>query len=383
MKFFIPTKELKKKINILSNALSTNCIVPSLENYLVEFMDGKLNIISSDFQTYIKVSIADIVCENITIKKICIPAKILNDLIKSLNDDEVEFNINPENFVLQLKAKSGVYQLICESASDFPILKTEINSSHSSFFFNSKKLKNIFSSLIVTTSNKSELTPSITGVFFETRSNEIKFTTTDGHRVSMFKIKKSENSENSFSIILPKKGVSIISNILSSYDSSVQIETNNFETKMTIEDVEINIKSMREKNFPDCSSIIPKNSETNKIIIIPKKDFLTSLKRISIFANKSTHYTQMIAENNSLVIKAKDMDFNIEGEEVVTCNYDNKEKITLGFDVISLAELIETIDADEIEINIKDNNSPCLLQAATSSKSEDKIHLALIMQMIG
>lgn len=377
MKFSISTTELKKKFNILANAIATNPIVPSLENYLVEFFDQKLYITSSDLHTYIKTNIEMAYCEdNIPMKKFCMPAKKLNEIVKSLDDQDISFVLNEETFGLQLETKNGVYKLICESAADFPQLKDELINNNEEFFFLSKKLKNILTSLLVTTSNKNELSPSITGLFFEKKGDEIKFVTTDEHRISIYGLEKIAKEGKDFSLILPKRSVSIISSIMPLENVKVRVDANDSAMKISIAGTEIYIKAMKER-FPNYNLVIPKDA--NKSILINRKNFLTSLKRTSIFANQSSKYALIVVEDNTLIIITKDMDFNSEATEAVPCDYVG-EKIMSGFNISSLAELISTLDGDFLEIKIKDNNSPCLLKPTSIPENEN--HIALIMPMI-
>jgi DNA polymerase III subunit beta len=53
MKFVVSSSALLKQLSAISGVITTNPIVPILENFLFQINDGKLTITASDLQTSI------------------------------------------------------------------------------------------------------------------------------------------------------------------------------------------------------------------------------------------------------------------------------------------------------------------------------------------
>ena len=68
-----------------------------------------------------------------------------------------------------------------------------------------------------------------------------------------------------------------------------------------------------EAKFPDFNAVIPTNNQ-NKMIV-NREELISALRRLSIFANKTTNQIVLNIQDKSLTITAQDLDFNNEATE--------------------------------------------------------------------
>jgi DNA polymerase-3 subunit beta len=61
-------------------------------------------------------------------------------------------------------------------------------------------------------------------------------------------------------------------------------------------------------NYPNYEAVIPK--ENPNVLTIDRIQFLNSVKRVSIFSNKTTHQIRLRAAGAELNISAEDLDFS-------------------------------------------------------------------------
>ena len=80
MKFIVNSSALLKQISSINGVITTNPVVPILENFLFEINDGILTVTASDLQTSI---ITEIAVESKETGSIAVPAKILLDTLKT------------------------------------------------------------------------------------------------------------------------------------------------------------------------------------------------------------------------------------------------------------------------------------------------------------
>jgi DNA polymerase-3 subunit beta len=73
MKFIVSSAALLKELNNIHGVITTNPVVPILENFLFEIEDGKLIITASDLQTSM---ITELEVEAKESGSIAVPAKI-------------------------------------------------------------------------------------------------------------------------------------------------------------------------------------------------------------------------------------------------------------------------------------------------------------------
>ena len=84
MKFIVTSSALLKELQNINGVITTNPVVPILENFLFEIEAGKLTITASDLQTSM---ITEIEVEAKETGSIAVPAKILLDTLKYCTTD--------------------------------------------------------------------------------------------------------------------------------------------------------------------------------------------------------------------------------------------------------------------------------------------------------
>ncbi len=121
MKFVVSSSALLKQLTAISGVITTNPIVPILENFLFQIQNGKLTITASDLQTSM---IADMDIDTRDNGSIAVPAKILIDTLKGLPEQPVTFLVDENTYGVELVSYNGLYKLSGEYATDFPRMPT-------------------------------------------------------------------------------------------------------------------------------------------------------------------------------------------------------------------------------------------------------------------
>ena len=101
MKFIVTSSALLKELQNINGVITTNPVVPILENFLFEIESGKLTITASDLQTSM---ITEIEVEAKETGSIAVPAKILLDTLKNLPEQPVTFSISLKDLSLFAEA---------------------------------------------------------------------------------------------------------------------------------------------------------------------------------------------------------------------------------------------------------------------------------------
>jgi len=155
MKFVVSSNALLKQLTAINGVITTNPVVPILENFLFEIGDGLLVVSASDLQTSM---ITEITVEAKAKGSIAVPAKILLDTLKNLPEQPVTFTIDPETYSIEISSDNGRYKLSGENATDFPKVPAVKNGY--SVDISSEILNRAISSTIFAASND-ELKPAI------------------------------------------------------------------------------------------------------------------------------------------------------------------------------------------------------------------------------
>ena len=95
MNFIAPSSELLQHLLTVNGAIMSKPIIPILENFLFDISDNQLKIYSTDLETSMTTSMAVESKENM---KVAVPSKMVIDILRSLPDQGVTFNIDANTY---------------------------------------------------------------------------------------------------------------------------------------------------------------------------------------------------------------------------------------------------------------------------------------------
>ncbi len=366
MKFIVSSSALLKQLSAISGVITTNPVVPILENFLFEVSEGKLVVTASDLQTSM---ITEIEIEAKESGNIAIPAKILLDTLRNLPEQPVTFTIDEETYSIELSSENGRYKLSGENATDFPKVPTV--SDGDTVDIPSEVLSRAISSTIFAASND-ELRPAMSGIYVLLNNTNTTFVSTDGHRLVRFR-RVDIVSESDNSILIPKKALTLLKSSLPSANTNVKVEFTPSNAYFTFDNFQM-ICRLIDERFPDYENVIPVDNPNE--LVIPREDLLGSLKRISIYANKTTHQVRLKIAGSELQISAEDLDFSNEANERLACEF-NGEDMEIGFNAKFLMEMLNNIDTDSVKLELSEPNKAGLLIPVSKDSSEDILMLVM------
>jgi DNA polymerase-3 subunit beta len=366
MKFIVSSSALLKQLQVISGALSTNTVLPIIENFLFEINGGNLTVSATDLQTTMTTSLAVEAKEN---GKIAVPSKILLDTLKTLPEQPITFTISSDNFSIEMTAGEGKYKLVGENGEDFPkIPKIE---QAASLMISASVLSEAISKTIFAVSTD-ELRPAMTGVYCQMSTENLTFVATDAHKLVRYR-RRDAKADVTSSFILPKKALNLLKSSLPIEDISVNVEYNNTNASFSFNNVNLICRLIDEK-YPDYEAVIPVNNP-NKLTI-DRNQLLSCLRRVSIFSNKTTHQVRLKISGSELQISAEDMDFSNEAHERLGCQYEG-EDIEIGFNAKFIIEMLSNLNTEEVILEMSTPNRAGILLPVTADNSEDVLMLVM------
>ena len=366
MKFIVNSSYLLKQLNAINGVITTNPVVPILENFLFEIAGGTLTITGSDLQTSM---ITELEVEAKEDGSIAIPAKILLETLRNLPEQPVNFTIEESSYSIEISSDNGRYKLSGENATDFPRVPTV--SDGYSVNISSDVLGMAISNTIYAASND-ELRPSMTGVFLKLDETNATFVATDSHRLIRYR-RVDIVSDMSHSMIIPRKALTLLKATLPSEVTNVAMEFNTSNAFFDFNRIKM-ICRLIDERYPDYENVIPADNENN--ITIGKAELLSSLKRIAIYANKTTHQVRLKITGSELMISSEDLDFSNEANERLVCEHDG-EDIEIGFNAKFLIEMLGNISSDQLTFKLSAPNRAGLIEPSNKNKNEDILMLVM------
>ena len=90
-------------------------------------------------------------------------------------------------------------------------------------------------------------------------------------------------------------------------------------------------------------------------LTIETAELLSSIKRVSIYANKTTHQIRLKIAGSELQITSEDLDFANKAEERLPCQYEG-EDMEIGFNSKFVIDMLNNIGAEKISIEMSASN---------------------------
>lgn len=371
MKFIISASTFQKQLSAISGVVSSNPIVPILENFLLEISNGTLTISASDLQISMVTKIDVESQEN---GKLAVPAKLLLDSLKSLPDQPLTCVIDETAQNFEITHYKGKFKLSGAEAEDFPKIPVAQNSDKN--LISSHVLLEAIGKTIFAVGND-EIKPAMTGVLCVFKAEYLEFVSTDSLRLVRYTYKENIKNTAESKYIIPKKALNLLKGSLPTDFSEVEVQFTNTSAFFSFNNVRL-VCRLIDENFPDYSMVIPKNNELE--MTIDRQELLGSLKRLAIFTNKNTKQIRLKITKSTMQISAEDEAYSNEGYETLICDYNRDEEFVIGFQVQHLTDALQNLDGKEVKFCFSQPNKACVVIPTETSK-EDEI-LMLLMPAI-
>ena len=167
---------------------------------------------------------------------------------------------------------------------------------------------------------------------------------------------------------MPKKPLQILKGILASVDGKLSIEYNESNAKFNFNNNTLTCRLIDGK-FPNYEAVIPK--ENPNVLTINREVFLNSVRRVSIFSNKTTHQVRLKIAGTSLNISAEDFDYSNKADENLECDYKGDD-IQIGFNSKFLIEMLNNLDTEIVTLSMSHPNRAGIIRPEnTNNKNED------------
>ena len=340
MKFIVSSTYLLKQLQVLGGVINNSNTLPILDNFLFELNKSVLTVSASDLESTMSSTLN---VESDSEGSVALPARLLLDTLKTFPEQPLTFVVEDNNTV-EISSNHGKYALAYANGDEFP--KSVVLDNPSSTLINGDVLATAISKTIFAAGND-DLRPVMSGVFFQFSTEGLTFVATDAHKLVKY-TREDVKANQTAEFIMPKKPLSLLKGILAGSDSDVTIDYNDSNAKFTF-DKTILICRLIDGKYPNYEAVIPKENP-NKLLI-DRTQFLNSVRRVSIFSNKTTHQIRLKVAGAELNISAEDIDYSNKAEERLTCDYQGDD-MQIGFNSRFLTEMISNLTSDEVQLEM-------------------------------
>ena len=370
MKFIVSSTHLLKQLQVLGGVINNSNTLPILDNFLFELKDSKLLVSASDLETTMS-SVIDV--ESDSDGSIALPARLLLDTLKTFPEQPLTFVVE-ENHTVEISSNYGKYALAYADGNEFP--KAVALDNPSTITITGDILATAISKTIFAAGND-DLRPVMSGVFFQFSTEGLTFVATDAHKLVKY-TRADVAADQVAEFIMPKKPLNLLKGIVAASSDPVTVEYNDSNAKFSFDNSEL-ICRLIDGKYPNYEAVIPRENP-NKLTI-DRTQFLNSVRRVSIFSNKTTHQIRLKIAGAELNISAEDIDYSNKAEERLSCDYQGDD-IQIGFNSRFLTEMLNNLNADEVQLEMSLPNRAGILTPVDGLDEGEQITMLVMPVML-
>lgn len=369
MKFTVDKSVLLSHIQKVSKVSPVRSTMAILNSILFELSEDSLTLRASDIEITMNTMLE---VKGIEDGSIAIPTRIITDIVNEAEAGEIQFQTDEEG-AITLTIGKGVFEIMGRPGDEFP--SVPVISKFNEVELDTKVLKRMIQKSLIAVS-KDELKPALMGVLFQFRAEDVRAVSTDGHRLVCLIRKDFSSPDYEGDIIVPTKFLNLLLGYLGEEGKTLlSISENHIKVDL---DSTVIYSRIIDEHFPDYQSVIPKDND--KILNSDVNVLLATLRRVNIFANKTTHQIILSLGKNVSRISTKNQENMTAAEEEIPIDYSGDEMI-IGFNAEYLSEILKNVDTDKFSMKFKSSINASLVLPEEQEENEDLTMLLMPIRL--
>jgi DNA polymerase III subunit beta len=367
------TETFSKKLALVSRGVSARSTIQLLGGILLEAGDGSVRLSATDMEISVQTSSPAEVEEE---GRVVIPARIFNDIVRSLPGVQFSLEHDGTGGTVRLTAGENEYRIRAYAADDFPQLPG----------FDAEGAFRMRGEVLVETVEKvsrsysrDETRPVLTGILISFEDSRVRMVTTDSYRLS---IKETELATTAFEgsreAIIPARAMQEVSRIFSgSEEEEVEVALSENQASFRIGDVLFGTRLI-DGNFPEYKRLLPTSFERE--ISVSREDLISTLRRVNLFAQRQTPPVPVSLSFSEGSVEVIVRNGEI-GEAHERLEATSEDEFLISFNPGYLLDGVSAIDSEKVVFKFNEALKPGLIVPGEDGGAEEPDFLYLIMPM--
>ena len=366
------TEAFGKKLALVSRGVSARSTIQLLGGILLEAGEGLVRLSATDMEISVQTSSPAEVEEE---GRVVIPARIFNDIVRSLPAGSFSLEHDDTGGTVRLAAGENEYRIRAYAADDFPQLPG----------FDAESAFRMSGELLVETVEKvsrsysrDETRPVLTGILISFEENRVRMVTTDSYRLS---IKETELATTAFEgsreSIIPARAMQEVSRIFSGSDEDeVEVSLSENQALFRIGDVLFGTRLI-DGNFPEYRRLLPTTFERE--ISVGRDELMGTLRRVNLFAQRQTPPVPVSLSFSEGAVEVIVRNGEV-GEAHERLPATSEDDFLISFNPGYLLDGVSAIDTEKVVFKLNEALKPGLIVPGQNGEEEPDF-LYLIMPM--
>src|ERR687889_1175484 len=274
------TETFSRKLQLVSRGVSARSTIQLLGGILLEGRGEELGLSATDMEISIQTSSrAEVEGEG----RVVIPARIFNDIVRSLPGGSFSLEHDDSEGTVRLEAGENEYRIRAYAADDYPQLP--VFPEEGTFRMSGESLVETVEK-VSRSYSRDETRPVLTGILISFEESRVRMVTTDSYRLSIKETELATTFDGSREAIIPARAMQEVGRVFSGSDEEqIDVALSENQALFRIGDVLFGTRLI-EGNFPEYRRLLPDTFERE--ISIRREDLIETLRRVNLFAQRQT-----------------------------------------------------------------------------------------------
>lgn len=374
MKFNVESKVLYSAASAVSKVINSKNPMPILNNFLLDLKGNVLTITASDIENTLSSRVPVMEAEGEG--RFCVDARRLTDLLKSMPDIGITFEIDDQSLAIQVTYNGGAgkFDFIGLVGDEYPTPQVATDADAVNFTVPSNQILAGIDNTIFAVGNDT-LRPQMMGIYWDVMVDGITFVATDTRKLVRYRNSMTAPGVTT-SCIMPTKPAQVIKNVLSK-DVEVKVSIDSKRALIETDDITFSCQLLKGV-YPNYNRVVPENNPYT--MTVDTSSFLSALRRVSVFGDQGQNQVKLRITPTQVTVKAVDNAYCTRAVENVPCDFD-KDEMVIGFSAPYVMEIFSTIPTSEVIVSLSDPSRPGVFRPSEQSENTDLLMILMPMNV--
>ncbi|MDQ5829966.1 MAG: DNA polymerase III subunit beta [Actinomycetota bacterium] len=370
------TEVFSKKLALVSRGVSARSTIQLLGGILLQAGGEAIKLSATDMEISIQTPApAEIEEEG----RVVIPARIFNDIVRSLPAGRFSLEYDSSGGTVRLAAGENEYRIRAYAADDFPQLPRF--EAAGSFRMSGEVLVDTVEK-VSRSYSRDETRPVLTGILISFEDSRVRMVTTDSYRLSIKETELATTAvEGSREAIIPARAMQEVARIFSgSEEEEIEVALDQNQALFRIGDVLFGTRLI-DGNFPEYRRLLPTSFERE--ISVNREELIGTLRRVNLFAQRQTPPVPVSLSFSEGSVEVIVRNGEI-GEAHERLQATSEDEFLISFNPGYLLDGVSAIDSEKVLFKFNEALKPGLIVPGANGDgeaAEEPDFLYLIMPM--
>ena len=370
MNISVMQENLARGLGVVSRAVSSRATLPVLANVLLKTEESGLKLTATNLEIGINCWVpGKVEAEG----EITVPAKLLTDLVTSLPNQRIDFQLSAKDRTLKVTCGGSRSSIKGIEADEFPVVAAIGDAPATTV--DARQLREALGQVVFAAASD-ESRPILTGVLTKLAGKQMTLAAADNYRIAVRTLVTQKPVSPEMTIVVPARSYSELVRILPDAETPIEITVtpNKSQVLFHIEGIDL-VSRLIEGQFPNYEPVIPQSHSSRAVL--DREAFLAGARRASIFARDSANIVKIElggessnGEGVSISAHAADVGDNADTLDATV----EGSPTSIAFNARYLLDVLANLMADEAALELTGPLAPGVVRGVGR---DDYVHVIM------